>query len=47
MKSFSVGIDLKHNHPSSKLEPSDANKELIYKIKKVASFFDIIPLDHS
>ena len=46
LKSLSVGIILSHNHPSNKIEPSEADKELTQKIKKEASFFDIVVLDH-
>ncbi len=46
LKSLSVGIIISHNHPSNKLEPSRADKELTQKIKKAASFFDIVVLDH-
>ena len=46
LKSLTVGIILSHNHPSNKIEPSEADKELTQKIKKAASFFDIVVLDH-
>ncbi len=46
LKSLSVAIILAHNHPSGKLEPSEADKLLTNKIKKAASFFDIKLLDH-
>ena len=46
LKSLSVGIIISHNHPSNKLEPSEADKRLTEKIKKAAQFFDIMVLDH-
>lgn len=46
LKSLAVGIILCHNHPSSKLEPSEADKNLTAKIKKAAKLFDVMVLDH-
>lgn len=46
LKSLSVGIILSHNHPSNKLRPSNADKNLTEKIKKAAGYFDIKILDH-
>ena len=46
LKSLSVGIIISHNHPSNKLKPSEADKQLTEKIKKAAKFFDITVLDH-
>ncbi|WP_428741879.1 JAB domain-containing protein [Tenacibaculum sp.] len=46
IKSLSVGVILIHNHPSGKLLPSEADKQLTQKIKKAASFFDVKVLDH-
>jgi len=46
LKSLSVGIILAHNHPSSKLQPSETDKQLTRKIKKAADFLDIKVLDH-
>ena len=46
IKSLSVGVILTHNHPSGKLNPSEADKQLTQKIKKAASFFDVTVLDH-
>ncbi len=46
LKSLSVAIILTHNHPSGKLEPSDADKSLTNKIKKASNLFDIKVLDH-
>ncbi|MBS9461054.1 JAB domain-containing protein [Flagellimonas sp. 389] len=46
LKSLSVGLILAHNHPSGKLEPSEADIKLTNRIKKAASVFDIRLLDH-
>ncbi len=46
IKSLSVGVILVHNHPSGKLKPSGADKQLTEKIKKAATLFDIKVLDH-
>lgn len=46
LKSLSVAIILTHNHPSGKLEPSDADKRLTNRIKKASKLFDIKILDH-
>jgi len=46
LKSLSVGIILCHNHPSGRLTPSKADKELTEKIKKAADLLDIKVLDH-
>lgn len=46
LKSLSVAIILTHNHPSGKLEPSDADKTLTNKIKRASKLFDITILDH-
>ncbi len=46
LKSLSIGILLCHNHPSAKLIPSEADKQLTKKIKKAADFLDIKVLDH-
>ena len=46
LKSLSTGVILAHNHPSGKLKPSEADKQLTSKIKRAAAFFDIKVLDH-
>ena len=46
LKSLSVAIILSHNHPSGKLQPSEADKKLTNKIKKASNLFDIRLLDH-
>ncbi|WP_406684607.1 JAB domain-containing protein [Seonamhaeicola sp. MEBiC1930] len=46
LKTLSVGVILSHCHPSGKLKPSEADKQLTEKIKKAAAFFDVKVLDH-
>jgi DNA repair protein RadC len=41
-----VSLILCHNHPSGRLEPSQADKELTQKLKKASKYFDINILDH-
>jgi DNA repair protein RadC len=40
------GIILCHNHPSGELNPSEADKQITYKIKQSAQIMDIKVLDH-
>jgi DNA repair protein RadC len=40
------GIILCHNHPSGELNPSEADKQITYKIKQSAQIMDIKILDH-
>ncbi|PQJ79232.1 RadC family protein [Polaribacter porphyrae] len=42
----SVGIIVCHNHPSGKLKPSNADKQLTEKIKEAGATLDIKLLDH-
>jgi DNA repair protein RadC len=42
----SVGIIVCHNHPSGKLEPSNADKQITQKIKLAGVTLDIKLLDH-
>jgi DNA repair protein RadC len=42
----SVAIIVCHNHPSGKLEPSTADKQLTQKIKEAGTTLDIKLLDH-
>ncbi len=42
----SVGIIVCHNHPSGKLQPSNADKQLTQKIKLAGNTLDIKLLDH-
>jgi len=41
-----TSLILCHNHPSGSLKPSQADKELTFKIKEAAQFLDIRVLDH-
>lgn len=41
-----VSLILCHNHPSGSLKPSVADRELTFKIREAARFFDISILDH-
>jgi DNA repair protein RadC len=41
-----VNIILCHNHPSGNLKPSNADKNVTYKITEAARFFDIVVSDH-
>jgi DNA repair protein RadC len=42
----SVALILAHNHPSGTLKPSEADKQITYKLKKAAEALDIKILDH-
>lgn len=46
LKTLSVAIILTHNHPSGKLQASEADIRLTEKIKKAAKLFDVAVLDH-
>jgi DNA repair protein RadC len=46
LKTLSVGVILVHNHPSGKLKPSEADKQLTDKIKEASKLFDVKVLDH-
>lgn len=41
-----VGLIVCHNHPSGKLQPSNADKQLTQKIKQAGNTLDIKLLDH-
>ncbi|MCL4120149.1 UNVERIFIED_CONTAM: hypothetical protein GTU68_032203 [Idotea baltica] len=41
-----TGIILVHNHPSGTLKPSEADKQLTYKLKTAGESLDIKVLDH-
>ena len=43
---FGVGIIICHNHPSGKLQPSQADIQLTQKIKDAGMSLDIQLLDH-
>ena len=46
LKTLSVGIILAHNHPSGRMGPSKADRQLTRKIQKAAQLFDVRVLDH-
>ncbi|TJY34831.1 JAB domain-containing protein [Pontimicrobium aquaticum] len=46
LKSASSCIILAHNHPSGALKPSEADKRLYLKIKKIADYLDVNVLDN-
>ncbi|MGJ8760390.1 MAG: JAB domain-containing protein [Polaribacter sp.] len=46
LKAHGVGFIICHNHPSGKLEPSNADKHLTEKIKEGAQTLDLKLLDH-
>ncbi|PIB38289.1 RadC family protein [Maribacter sp. 4G9] len=46
LKSLSVAIILTHNHPSGKLNASQADRDITDKIKRAAELLDIKVLDH-
>jgi len=46
LKSLSTGIILAHNHPSGKVIPSKADRQITRKIQKAAKYLDIRVLDH-
>ncbi|WP_428223361.1 RadC family protein [Flavobacterium sp.] len=43
---FATGIILLHNHPSGKLQPSDADVQLTKKFVEAGKHLDILILDH-
>lgn len=43
---LATGIILCHNHPSGKLNPSEADKQLTQKVKQAGDALDIKVLDH-
>ena len=46
IKANASGFIIAHNHPSGKLEPSNADKEITGKIKSAASLLNVDLLDH-
>ncbi len=46
LKSKSTACILVHNHPSGKLQPNEADKQITAKIKQASQVFDIALLDH-
>jgi len=41
-----IGVIVCHNHPSGKLQPSNADKQITQKIKNAGETLDIKLLDH-
>jgi len=46
LRSKSTAFILVHNHPSGKLQPSDADRQITQKIKQASKILDIALLDH-
>lgn len=46
LKSATCSLIISHNHPSSNLVPSSADKQLTEKISSAAKFMDLTLLDH-
>lgn len=46
IENLATGVILAHNHPSGKLEPSEADRQITKKIKEALRLFDIQLLDH-
>jgi len=46
LKAKATAFILVHNHPSGKLEPSEADKQITAKIKQASQVLDIALLDH-
>ncbi|MFB9055072.1 RadC family protein [Formosa undariae] len=46
LKAHATALILAHNHPSGKLEPSQADKNLTSKLKTAGEYLDIKVLDH-
>ena len=46
LKANAVGFLIVHNHPSGKLAPSDADRQITRKIKEASKILDITLLDH-
>ena len=46
LKSAASSIIMAHNHPSGNISPSEADKRLYEKIKKVSSYLDVNVLDN-
>lgn len=46
IESLCTGVILAHNHPSGKLNPSQADINITEKTKKALSLLDIVLLDH-
>ncbi|MGG5577766.1 JAB domain-containing protein [Myroides sp. C15-4] len=46
LKAKATAFILVHNHPSGKLQPSDADRQITQKIKQASQILDIALLDH-
>ncbi|MEK6452339.1 MULTISPECIES: JAB domain-containing protein [unclassified Myroides] len=46
LKAKATAFILVHNHPSGKLQPSDADRQITQKIKQASKLLDIALLDH-
>ena len=46
LKSLSTAIIIAHNHPSGKLEPSDADKKITKRLSDACKLLDLALLDH-
>lgn len=46
LKTKATACILVHNHPSGKLQPSDADRQITQKIKQASQILDIALLDH-
>ena len=46
LKAKATAFILVHNHPSGKLQPSDADRQITQKIKQASNILDIALLDH-
>ncbi|MDM1408247.1 JAB domain-containing protein [Myroides sp. DF42-4-2] len=46
LKTKATACILVHNHPSGKLQPSEADKQITIKIKQASQILDIALLDH-
>ena len=46
LKANASSIILAHNHPSGNLVPSDADKQITYKLRDAGKFLEIPVLDH-
>lgn len=46
IESLAKSVILCHNHPSGNLIPSDADKQMTYKVKDTLKLFDCTVLDH-
>ncbi|MDM1497882.1 JAB domain-containing protein [Myroides odoratimimus] len=46
LKANATAFIIVHNHPSGKLDPSDADRQITRKIKEASKLLDITLLDH-